>query len=84
MCEILFSVSFGPGLDSMSPARSRRSASHASGTHGWLPNKLGGRASGEVGYVDPICTVPPTVAHQPRAGCIRLVHVVDVSKGIRS
>ena len=23
--------------------------------------------------MDTICTVPPTVAHQPRAGCIRLV-----------
>ena len=30
-----------PGLDSMSPARSRRSASHAAGTHGWLPQKNG-------------------------------------------
>ena len=28
MCERVFSVGFGPGLDSMSPARSRRSASH--------------------------------------------------------
>ena len=35
--------------------------------------KLGGRASGETGLVDTICTVPPTVTHQPRAGCIRLV-----------
>ena len=40
MCESVFSVGFGPGLDSMSPARSRRSASHAAGTHGgWLPPK---------------------------------------------
>ena len=38
-----------PGLDSMSPARSRSSASHAAGTHGWPPKKLGGRASGEAG-----------------------------------
>ena len=29
VCESVFSVGFGPGLDSMSPARSRRSASHA-------------------------------------------------------
>ena len=33
--------------------------------------------------MDTICTVfprtvPPTVAHQPRAGCIRLVHVPEV------
>ena len=39
MCVRVFSVGFGPGLDSMSPARSRRSASHAAGTHGWLPPK---------------------------------------------
>ena len=49
VCVRVFSVGFGPGLDSMSPARSRRSASHAAGTHGWLPKKLGGRASGEAG-----------------------------------
>ena len=41
MCERVFSVGFGPGLDSMSPTRSRRSASHAAGTHGWLPKKTG-------------------------------------------
>ena len=35
--ERVFSVGFGPELDSMSPARSRRSASHVAGTHGWLP-----------------------------------------------
>ena len=49
-----------------------------------FPKKLGGRASGEAGYVDTICTafprtVPPTVAHQPRAGCIRLVHCLSSS-----
>ena len=35
----------------MSPARSRRSASHAAGTHGWLPQKTGwpGRRRGGVG-----------------------------------
>ena len=49
VCEKVFSVSFGPGLDPMSPTRSMRSASHAAGTHGWLPKKLGGRASGEAG-----------------------------------
>ena len=37
VCERVFSVSFGPGLDSMSPGRSRRSASHVAGTHGWFP-----------------------------------------------
>ena len=47
VCERVLSVGFGPGLDSMSPARSRRSASHAAGTG--FPKKLGGRASGEAG-----------------------------------
>ena len=41
MCVRVFSVGFGPGLDSMSPARSRRSASHVAGTHSWLPQKTG-------------------------------------------
>ena len=31
MRERIISVGFGPGLNSMSPARSRRSASHAAG-----------------------------------------------------
>ena len=39
VCVGVFSVGFGPGLDSMSPARSRRFASHAAGTHGRLPQK---------------------------------------------
>ena len=41
VCERVFSVCFGPGLDSMPPAMSRRSASHAAGAHGWLPQKTG-------------------------------------------
>ena len=41
VCVGVLSVGLGPGLDSMSPARSRRSASHAAGTHGWLPKKTG-------------------------------------------
>ena len=49
VCERIFSVGLGPGLDSMAPARSRRSASHAVGTHGWPPKKMGGRASREAG-----------------------------------
>ena len=39
MCVKGFSVVFGPGLDPMFPVRSRRSASHAAGTHCWLPQK---------------------------------------------
>ena len=79
VCVRVFSVGvgFGPGLDSMSPARSRRSASHAAGTHGWLPKKTGwpGLRRGGVSEYN-LHSVPPdcgTVAHQPRAGCIRLV-----------
>ena len=75
VCVGVFSVGFGPGLDSMSPARSRRFASHAAGTHGRLPQKTGrpGLRRGGVGGYN-LHSVPPTVAHQPRAGCIRLVH----------
>ena len=46
----------------MSPARSRR-----------LPKTLGGRASGEAAIDGYNLHSPPTVAHQPHAGCIRLV-----------
>ena len=86
MCVRVFSVGFGPGLDSMSPARSRRSASHVAGTHGWLPQKSGrpGLRRGGVGGYN-LHSVPPnsppdcgTVAHQPRAGCIRLVRYTVV------
>ena len=42
VCKRVFSVGFGPGLDSMSPARSWHSASHAAGSHDWLPKKTGG------------------------------------------
>ena len=34
VCERIFSVGFG--LESMSPERSRRSGSHAAGTHSYL------------------------------------------------
>ena len=82
----VLSVGLGPGLDSMSPARSRRSASHAAGTHGRLPQKTGrpGLRRGGVGGYN-LHSVPPnsppdcgTVAHQPRAGCIRLVHHLPI------
>ena len=60
MCVRIFSVGFGPGLDSMSPARSRRSASHVAETHGWLPQKTvrpGLRRGGVGGYN--LHSVPP-------------------------
>ena len=87
VCVGVLSVGLGPGLDSMSPARSRRSASHAAGTHGWLPQKTGrpGLRRGGVGGYN-LHSVPPnsppdcgTVAHQPRAGCIRLVLLLSLS-----
>ena len=48
-------VGFGPGFDSMSPARSRRSASHAAGTHGWFPKKnwMAGRLDRWVQFAQP-------------------------------
>ena len=60
MCVRVFSVGFGPGLDSMSPARSRRSASHVAGTHGWPPQKTGrpGLRRGGVGGYN-LHSVPP-------------------------
>ena len=81
VCVRVFSVGFCPGLDSMSPARSRRSASHAAGTYGWLPqtNWAAGPPERRGRWIQfaqcspgqsPDCG---TVAHQPRAGCIRLV-----------
>ena len=36
-CERVFSVGFGPGMDSMSPARSRHSASHALAWQRYFP-----------------------------------------------
>ena len=54
-------------LDSMSPARSRRSASHAAGSHDWLPQKNGwpGLRRGGVGGYNfhsppPNCGTPTT------------------------
>ena len=60
VCVGVLSVGLGPGLDSMSPARSRRSASHAAGTHGWLPQKTGrpGLRRGGVGGYN-LHSVPP-------------------------
>ena len=79
MCVGVLSVGLGPGLDSMSPARSRRSASHDAGTHGWLPQKTGrpGLRRGGVGGYN-LHSVPPTVVLQPRAGCIRLVPTIVI------
>ena len=59
MCVRVFSVGFGPGLDSMFPARSRRSASHAVGAR--FPKKLGGRRGGVGGYN--LHSVPPRLWH---------------------
>ena len=48
--KTVFSVSLVLGLDSMFPARSRRSASHVAGdVRLGFPKKLGGRVSGEAG-----------------------------------
>ena len=83
MCVRVFSVGFGTGLDSMSPARSRRSASHAAGTHVWLPQKTGrpGLRRGGVGgfnlhSVPPDCGTPTTSRLYPfgAANWSQLIH----------
>ena len=57
VCKRVFSVGFGPGLNS---------ASHAAGTHGWLPQKNGwpGLRRGGVGgynlHSPPDCGTPTT------------------------
>ena len=58
VCVGVLSVGLGPGLGSMSPARSRRSASHAAGTHGRLPQKTGrpGLRRGGVGGYNLQCS----------------------------
>ena len=74
VCEKIFSVGFGPGLDSMCPARSRRSAGHAAGTHGWLPQKTvwpglrRGRVGGYNLYSPPDCGTPTTSRLYPFGG----------------
>ena len=60
VCVRVFSVGFGPGLDSMSPARSRRSASHVAGTHGWLPQKTGRGRWIQFAQCSPDCGTPTT------------------------
>ena len=80
VCVGVLSVGLGPGLDSMYPARSRRSASHAAGTHGWLPQKNweAGPPERRGRWIQFAQCSPPTVAHQPRAGCIRLVLGISI------
>ena len=41
VCKRVVVLVCGHGLDSLSPAMSRRTASHAAGSHGWLPQKTG-------------------------------------------
>ena len=67
VCERVFSVGFGPGLDSMSPARTRRSANHAAGTHGWLSQKTGwpGLRRGGIGGYNLHSPPPPPPTGAP-------------------
>ena len=57
VCKRVFSVGFGPGFDSMSPARSWRSASHDAGLHDWFPKKTGG-VRFRIGLDFPYITLP--------------------------
>ena len=77
VCTRVLSVGFGFGLDSMSCARCWRSASHAAGSHDWLPKKTGGTGlrRGRIRWIQFAQSLLP-VAHQPRAVCIRLVPIV--------
>ena len=73
VCERVFSVGFGPGFPQ---------GIGAAGTHGWLPPKTGLpglRRGGVGGYNLHSPPPPPIVAHQPRAGCIRLVYPKDIA-----
>ena len=87
VCERAFSVGFGPGLDSMSPVRSRRSASHAAGTHGWLHKKIGWRGlrrGGEDGYnlhspPTPDCGTPTTSRLYPFGASHSVLHIHHMS-----
>ena len=66
VCKRVFSVGFGPGLDSMSPARSWRSASHAAGLHDWFhPQKWRSGPPERQDNVDTICTVVVVVYPLP-------------------
>ena len=81
MCKRVFSVGcFGPGFDSMSPASY---ASHAAGLHDWFPPKNGGLGlrRGRIRWIQ-FAQSLLTVAHQPRAGCIRLVQPENVNNSI--
>ena len=79
VCERVFIVGFGPGLDSMTPARSRHSASHAAGTHGWLPPKNGWpelRRGGVGGYnlqSPPDCGTPTTSRLYPFGAGVHVI-----------
>ena len=73
VCKRVFSVGFGPGLNSMSPARSWRSASHDAGSHDLRHKKMSpGLQRGRINWIQ-FAQSLLTVAHQSRAGCIRLV-----------
>ena len=65
VCETMgiFSVGFGPGLDSMSPTRSSRSASHAKKT-GWLGLRRGGVVGNNLPS-PPDCGTPTTSRMYP-------------------
>ena len=75
VCKRVFSVGFGPGLDSMSPARSRRSASHAAGTHGWLPKKTGWRGLRRGGVGGYNLHSPPRLWHTNHEQAVSVLHL---------
>ena len=81
VCERVFIVGFGPAFDSMSPARSRRSASHAAGTNGWLPQKTGwpGLRGGRIHGYNLHSPPPPTVGRTNHVQAVSLwFNVLDI------
>ena len=73
VCERIFIVGFGPGLDLRLPQGEGTPPAIKRGRTAGFTKKTGwpGLRRGGVGGYH--LHSPPTVAHQPRAGCIRLV-----------
>ena len=57
-CKRVFSVGFGPGLDSMCFVRSWCFGSYDAGSHDWLSKNWGPGHPERQDKVDTICTVP--------------------------
>ena len=73
VCERVFSAGFGPGLDSMSPARSMMAD---------FPKKLGGRRDGVGGcnlHSPPDCGTPTTSRLYPFGASLSVMDIFSVN-----